>query len=70
MKWKRTRVPDNKGKALDVWISGPYEISENINHGDAWYWEVLCSKKAVGEGRTLEAAKRIALEHYVNRDED
>ena len=69
MKWKKTRVPDNHGRPLEVWACDGYTISENINHGDHWAFEVMFKGRYIGEDRTLAGAQRVALKHYVESED-
>ncbi len=66
--WKKTRVPDNRGRAMDQWAWGDYTIAENINRGTHWAFEVVYRRSYIGEGLTLEEAQSVAVEHYIDQE--
>lgn len=70
MKWTKKRVPDNRARPLEVFSFQSYEIAQNLNRGDHWAYEVLCSGRYVGEAKDLDAAKLIAKRHYVESSDE
>ena len=70
MKWSKKRVPDNQGRSHELHLFGEYVISLNLNRGDHWAYEVLCTKRYIGEARSLDAAKLLAKRHYVESSDE
>lgn len=72
LRWRKTYVEDNDGKAMPLWERGLYRISANVavwenGHLIRWDYELTImedrKERFVSEHRSLDAAKKAALAH-------
>ncbi len=64
-RWEVKEVPDSRGKPLQVWCSGEYELSENVNNGaeGGWMFELTLRGARIAVRSTLREGKQAAREH-------
>lgn len=70
MKWTKHRVPDKRGKPIDLYVSGDYKICQDIRapcekgrFSAEWHFGVYYRDKYVSEAPTLGRAKELATIH-------
>lgn len=68
--WELNAVVDNRGRSLDVWRFGDYELAENVNLGleGGWVFELTLRGVRVGLYARLSEGKRAARAHAAGGD--
>jgi hypothetical protein len=64
-RWEVRTETDNRGKPLQVWFSGEFELCENVNNGSegGWMFEVTLRGARIAVSPTLREGKQAAREH-------